>query len=285
MYVVINCDDLGLHPAVRRAVVDLGSAGAISSATLMANGPDFDASARINGVGIGVHLNLLRGAPICSPEQIPSLVDDDGLMLRSYGRLFRRYIAGRVSIDDVRREWSAQIERVIDAGVRPTHLDSEKHIHVWPRLGSLVAEIARRHGIRWMRRPVERLHLRVPAAGLFRIATLAVFALMSSRPTSGVSSADFSWGIAEQGVLLDPLRFRRYATSFRLRPRVLEIVCHPGVPTAEDPPLDPRFGVLRIADNWSVENAALQRPEWKTTLASLGAEVVNYGQIPELTGK
>ncbi len=283
MYVVINCDDLGLHPAVRRAVVGLGRAGAISSATLMANGPDFDASARIKGVGIGVHLNLLRGAPLCPPERIPSLVDDNGLMLGNYRKLFLRYMAGRVSLDDVRREWSAQVERVIDTGVKPTHLDSEKHIHAWPRLGGLVAEIARRHGIRWMRRPVERLHLAVPAGGFLRIATLAVFARSGSRLPSGVSRADFCWGIAEQGALLDPERFHRYAASFRTRPRILEIVCHPGVPADDDGPLDPRFGALRIAGNWSAENAALQSPAWKTSLASLGAELVNYGQIPEPT--
>jgi predicted glycoside hydrolase/deacetylase ChbG (UPF0249 family) len=221
--------------------------------------------------------------PLCSPERIPSLVDDDGLLLRSYRKLFLRYVAGRISLDDVRRECSAQIERVIDAGVRPTHLDSEKHIHAWPRLGAIVAEMASRYGIRWMRRPVERLHLGVPADGFLRIATLAVFALAGPRLPSGVSRADFSWGIAEQGALLTPERFRRYATSLRSMPRVLEIVCHPGITAADDGPLDPRFGVLRIADNWSVENAALESPAWKTTLASLGAEVVNYGQISEPT--
>jgi predicted glycoside hydrolase/deacetylase ChbG (UPF0249 family) len=281
MYVVINCDDLGLHPAVRQAARELGRVGAISSATLMANGPDFDESARVRDVGIGVHLNLLRGAPLCPPERIPSLVGKDGLLLSDYGRLFRRYAVGRLSLDDVRREWSAQVERVIEAGVRPTHLDSEKHIHAWPRVGAVALEIACRYGIRWMRRPVERLRTSVPAAGFFRIAALAIFALAVPRNSPSISRPDFSWGIAEQGALLDPERFRRYAGSFRRTPRILEIVCHPGIPAEEDPPIDPRFGSLRVAGNWAVEYAALRNPAWKTTLADLKAQLVDYGQIPE----
>ena len=38
---IINADDFGLAPGVNRAIVELQQAGALSSATLMANGPFF----------------------------------------------------------------------------------------------------------------------------------------------------------------------------------------------------------------------------------------------------
>ena len=38
---IINADDFGLAPGVNRAIIELQQAGALSSATLMANGPFF----------------------------------------------------------------------------------------------------------------------------------------------------------------------------------------------------------------------------------------------------
>jgi predicted glycoside hydrolase/deacetylase ChbG (UPF0249 family) len=281
MYVVINCDDLGLHPAVRRAVRELGREGAISSATVLANGPDFEESARVKEVGIGVHLNLLRGRPICPPERIPSLVGEDGLLLRDYGRLFRRYAAGRISVEEVRRECNAQVERVMDAGIRPTHLDSEKHIHAWPLIGAVAADVARRYRIRWMRRPVERLRSGVSAAGLLRIAALRVFSLAGPPVFPEVMRPDGCWGIADQGALLDPGRFLRYAEAFHKMPKALEIVCHPGMPEEGDPPIDPVFGSLRVAAVWEAESAALRDPAWKRAFEHLKAQMVDFGGIPE----
>ena len=100
MRVIVNVDDLGLHPAVRRAVEDLFRAGAVTSATLLVNGPDAAAAARIQGPGLGVHLNILRGKPLLPPSEIPSLVGPDGLFLGDYAALFRRYVTGRPAVED-----------------------------------------------------------------------------------------------------------------------------------------------------------------------------------------
>jgi len=44
---ILNADDFGLTPGVNRAIAELHTAGALASATLMANGAAFDDAVNI----------------------------------------------------------------------------------------------------------------------------------------------------------------------------------------------------------------------------------------------
>jgi chitin disaccharide deacetylase len=279
MFIVINSDDLGLHPAVRRAVAYLHSIGALGSATIMANGPDFGPASEIRGPGIGVHLNILRGPPLSDVGKIRSLVDDSGLLLGDYTRLFRKYATGRVDRREVRLEWSAQIERVIESGIRPTHLDSEKHIHAWPGLTEIVVELARYYGIAWVRRPIEKLRPGIGPKAALRVMALGLFGLGERKRYAGADRPDAVWGIARQGEALGPEAFAGYLRSLSPAPRVVEIVCHPGMPLPEDGPIDTRFGRLRVAGQWEPEARRLADPGWKSVFAEFGAVSADYGHI------
>jgi predicted glycoside hydrolase/deacetylase ChbG (UPF0249 family) len=48
-------------------------------------------------------------------------------------------------------EVAAQVERVVQAGIRPTHLDSHRHVHTVFPLGRIVVDVARRFGVRYVR--------------------------------------------------------------------------------------------------------------------------------------
>jgi predicted glycoside hydrolase/deacetylase ChbG (UPF0249 family) len=275
---IVNVDDLGLHPAVSRAVRRLARLGVVTSASLLANGPNFEEAARSPAVPTGVHLNLLRGRPILPPPAVRSLVDERGLLLGSYRRLLARHVRGGLRLDEIEREWDAQIARVRDIGVVPSHLDSEKHVHAWPRLMPIVQRLARRHSIGWIRRPVERLRFTgLPPMAILRIALLAWFGLFH-RPAAEVRWPDSTWGIADQGSLLRPARFARYVSSLDRR-GVLEIVCHPGLPQAEDPPLPEEVGRLRVAGQWLEEFRALSDSSWLDTVRELGLVLVSYESI------
>ncbi|MFN5497128.1 MAG: ChbG/HpnK family deacetylase, partial [bacterium] len=71
---IINVDDLGLHPAVRRAIEECAALGTVTSASVLANGPDIDAVKPIAGVSFGAHLNILRGKPLSPAHEVRSLV-------------------------------------------------------------------------------------------------------------------------------------------------------------------------------------------------------------------
>lgn len=276
MFVIVNVDDLGLHPAVRRAVADLSERGIVTSSTLMANGPDLEAASQLGGVGLGVHLNVLRGKPVSEPGRVSTLISDQKLFLGDYGRLLARYLARKVDLREVEAEWDAQISRIQDLGVRPTHLDSEKHIHAWPGMMTVATRLARRHGIGWVRRPRERgWAWRMDKGGL-RIKFLKVCSLRQRCPEQ-VRWPDHVWGIADQGDQLLPDAFKAYMAGSS--DRVVEIVCHPGMPRDNDPPLPADFGALRVGEQWRVEYDRLADPRWSDVLQSMQAQLVHYGQL------
>lgn len=290
MYVVVNVDDLGLHPAVRRAVEDLSALSRVTSATLLVNGPDAQAAARALGsssgsLGIGVHLNILRGRPESPAHEIRGLLRADGLFLANYVELFGRYLTKAFSVDDVEREWTRQVERALELGISPTHLDSEKHIHAWPGLFEAACRVAARFGIGWVRRPVELVSPARWDKGGRRARILNAFALWHKLPgalgLSGVACPKCVFGIADQGTDLLPQRLGAYMK--RVRPDVLEVVCHPGASVQGDGPLPEEYGPMRIAGQWQDERDALAAPGWGRALRESGARLAHYGQLDPAT--
>jgi len=283
MYVVVNVDDLGLSPAVRRAVEDLSALSRVSSATLLVNGPDASASARLSGsIGVGVHLNILRGRPESPGREIPGLLRADGLFLGDYVALFRRFLSRAFSPAIAELEWGRQVERAIELGVAPTHLDSEKHIHAWPGLFEAACRVAEKYGIGWVRRPVELVSpLRWDKGGR-RARILNTFALWHQLPAGGrVACPACVFGVADQGADLLPGRLAAYMK--RVRPDVLEVVCHPGAPLGDDDSSPADYGPMRISGQWRAELGALAAPGWDAVLRDAGARLVHYGQLDPAT--
>jgi len=52
-------------------------------------------------------------------------------------------------------ELARQVQRIADAGLAPTHLDTHKHTHLLPPVLDAVAKISEKFGIRWVRRPFD----------------------------------------------------------------------------------------------------------------------------------
>ena len=157
---VVNADDLGLTVGVNDGIFDAHDLGILTSASLFANAPATgDAIARGRqrpSLGIGAHLALVDGAPTLPPDDVPTLVADDGRFRRSWKPFIVACLQRRVSLDDVERELTAQIARLQRAGVRLTHLDAHKHVHAYPPIFAIVARLAIRFGIPAVRVPYER---------------------------------------------------------------------------------------------------------------------------------
>jgi len=52
-------------------------------------------------------------------------------------------------------ELRAQVRKIVDAGIRPSHLDTHKHTHLAPPVLDAVARLGEEFGIRWVRRPFD----------------------------------------------------------------------------------------------------------------------------------
>lgn len=157
---VLNADDFGLTRGINRAVGELHAAGAISSATLMANCNAFDDAAEVARahptLGVGCHIVLTDGTPVSPPGSIRSLLGRDGKNFRpSLADFVQAVLLGRIEEDEVAREAHAQIGKIQRAGIGITHIDTHKHVHLFPSIARPLLLVAERCGIGAVRNPFE----------------------------------------------------------------------------------------------------------------------------------
>jgi predicted glycoside hydrolase/deacetylase ChbG (UPF0249 family) len=157
---VVNADDLGLTVGVNDGIFDAHELGILTSASLFANAPaTADAIRRAHSLpslGVGVHLALVDGTPILPPGKVPTLVTGDGRFPSSWKPFIVACLQRRISLQEVERELTAQIERLRGSGIALTHLDAHKHVHAFPPVFAIVARLAVRFGIPVVRMPYEQ---------------------------------------------------------------------------------------------------------------------------------
>ena len=131
---ILHSDDFGLNREVNRAIIEVAQKGCLGSASLMTNGlaaeEALEQARDCTGLGVGLHLNIVRGRPLSNPEDIPSLVDNDGLFLNSVARIMTRSVRGKLVAAEVEAEYRRQVEFMLERDFVPTHLDGEKHSHI-----------------------------------------------------------------------------------------------------------------------------------------------------------
>ncbi len=128
---IINNDDFGMCHAINEAVIQSITEGVASSCTLMTPCPwVLHAMHRLRenpDIPVGVHLTAVseavyyRWGPLTPKEKAPSLVDEAGYFY-SEDRI-PEFLA-QVNLAELELEFRAQIEAVLAAGLKPTHMDS-----------------------------------------------------------------------------------------------------------------------------------------------------------------
>ena len=151
MRIIINADDLGISPEVNASIFDLMARGRITSATLLANGPEVEAAAREAArhpaCSFGVHLNLTQFRPLAPRPGLDSIMDDAG----SFSGRFREIPLTASLREAIFAEWSAQVERLVSLGVEVSHFDSHHHVHTVPGLFRVLKRVQRRFAVRRVR--------------------------------------------------------------------------------------------------------------------------------------
>ena len=276
LQLIINVDDIGLHPAVRRAVEACAALGTVTSASVLANGPDQDAIRPYPGVSLGAHLNILRGAPLSPASEVRSLVGSDGLFLGSTAKLAWRVLRRQIVASEVRLEWSRQVAHLRERGLALSHVDGEKHTHCLPGLFAIACDVAREHGIRWIRRSDERFGNAWLGAPAIRHGVLrALCAYVQTGPE--IRTTDAVWGIAEQGARLTPDACTRALKG--IGPRVIELVCHPGLRADGDPAPPATFGRMRVHELWEPEFRSLMDGAWQEAAARNGWQLTSFDRL------
>ena len=157
---IVNADDFGLTAGVNRAIAELHQAGLLTSTTLMARAAATDRAIQIAhsmpSLGVGCHIVLVDGEPVLPPSQIPTLIDTrTGRFRSSLGTFLVRLLAGRIRPPEIEAEAAAQIALLQSRGLRLTHIDTHKHVHMCPTVLRSVLRAARAAGILAVRNPFE----------------------------------------------------------------------------------------------------------------------------------
>ena len=284
---IVNADDLGWTAGVNRGIAEAHRSGIVTSASLLANGSSFEeaiALARTTpALGLGVHLNLSDGPPIAKPELVPTLLNAGGNLNYSPETLLLKIATRGISLREVEAEWDAQVGRIRDTRLPPTHLDGHKHVHMLPGLFEIALRVAKRHGIGAIRISHEASELRAAlSAGAGASASVILKQGIQARglkllardarvlaERAGISSTDHFCGIAQTGALTKEGVIRLLHS---LPEGTTELMCHPGYVDAAL-----RQTATRLQESRERELQILTDPEIRNIVASQGIRLIDYG--------
>ena len=282
---IINADDFGLTPGVNRAIAELHHANVLTSATLMATGVAFDeaaAIARANPtLGIGCHIVLTDGIPASPPQTIPTLLGPDGKTFRSsLVDFIQALLRGNINEEDIEREATAQIQKLQNAGIRITHLDTHKHTHLFPAVTQPLLRIAERHSIVAIRQPFEQpWSLALGHGNRLRRLQVKLLGRLKTRfehqpqiTGKKILTTDGTIGISATGNL-DAKTLRQILHAMPAE-GTFELCCHPGY---NDSDLD--HVTTRLRAHRDIERNALLTEIPAIALHPNAPRLINYGNL------
>lgn len=286
---IVNADDFGLTGGINRAVVDLNAAGALTSATLMAASPHFSEAVSLTrkqpSLGMGCHIVLLDGSPVADPESVPTLLNaasyrsGESFFRPTLGQFVRDLSLGRIGLQDIEREATAQIIRMQQAGVVVTHIDTHKHTHMFPTVLDAVTRAASACGIHAIRNPFEPEWsiVATPDSTLIRRSQVRFLRIFHKNFLRLIHKRKFTTTDGCLGVVATGTLDNRALRSIvnRLPEGTWELVCHPAYVDDEL-----RVTPTRLKESRAVELAALQSLPGILTGLSDHVEQIHFGQLP-----
>lgn len=268
---VINADDLGLHPRIDEGIFAARSDGVLTSATLLATGPTAAEAvrrARQARLPLGLHLCLTTHLTPAAPAREVRWLAPGGRFRRNWAELSAAWLSRLVPAEEVVTEFHAQVRRARELGAELDHLDTHQHLHLLPGLTAIVEVLAAELGVpvRW---PLDRpsAHWLVHPRSAVKAALLGSLARLKS--PSGVKRVR-AHGTFESGRLTERRLLRLIG---QLQPGDHEIVTHPGL----DPGVVKQDPTWRYG--WEEELAAVLSPRVREAVDARGIELISYGQL------
>ena len=143
MKLIVNGDDYGYCESVNQGIIDAHKNGIVTSTTIMAGMGGFDHGVKLlketKTLPAGVHMTLSCGRPLLTGHK--TIVDENG-------NFFKRLtpdVLAKFDTQEIYDEFVAQIEKVKNAGIEITHLDSHHHIHGALALKEVVEKICSKY--------------------------------------------------------------------------------------------------------------------------------------------
>lgn len=253
---VINADDFGFTRDVNAGIVHAHREGVLTATTLMANGGAFEDAVRLADenptLDVGCHLALVQGDSLLTGHRLP----------RTVPRMLLDVMARRL---DPYAEFRVQVETVLAAGIRPSHLDTHKHTHIAPPVFRAVVQLAAEFEIPFLRIPV-------PAAANAPLRR----AYSRFAESNGVRMVDHFTGFRLTGCLTEDTfsdALRKTADG------VTEFMCHPGFAGPEL-----HAAETRLKDSRLLELEALISPRIRQQIERDGIRLCSFREITSSAG-
>lgn len=257
---VVNADDFGFTRDVNQGIIEAHRNGILTATTLMSSGRAFDDAVRLakenSTLDIGVHLVLVGEPPF------PATV----------AQLTRAVMLKKIRIYE---ELSAQVRKVLDAGLMPSHLDTHKHTHLLPPVLDAVARISEEFKIPWVRRPFDFPITPRGVSWKKRAVSRALGAVRGRfervLATHGCRSTDHFAGFQITG----KFDASDLAALIRSLPEgSTEFMCHPGICASEL-----RAARTRLKESRERELRALTAPQVRDALRESGVELATFNSL------
>ena len=261
---IVNADDYGLTVKVSRAILKAHRSGIVTSTSVLTLSPAFDSCAAwlrdVPKLGTGAHLAAVgEDPPLLSAAEIPTLVDRRGRLAPSWRQFLPRAAGGRIDPDDLRREFGAQMERILAAGLTIDHLDTHQNLHLWPLVRDVVMDLGERHDVKVIR--ITRSAAPTPVGVTVRRLGRRLERRCRAR---GWHYARASTGLDEAGNLDLPSMIKALHRLSATRALSAELATHPGEPD------DPARARYPWGYQWEAEFSALMS-------GTVGHAVKEYG--------
>lgn len=268
---IVSGDDLGLHEAINRGVLEAHEEGIVTSASIGACGRAFDHACRLverrRRLDLGIHLTLVEEKPLLGPEVLKTLAPKR-VFPKSYRHLFLRLMNGGVDLREIEMEWDAQIQKVLQAGLRISHIDSHQHTHFFPQLRPILFKLAEHYEIKRIRAGARV----VPSRTKFSVflAPLAKTVHRAAR-SRGIATPDALWLPSPSGRITG---LQLVNGIPNLPEGVTEVVVHPGADQGALERAYPDWGF-----KWQQELAAVKATDVRDALARHRVELTRYSEL------
>ena len=275
---IVHADDFGLTEMVNAGIFKAYKEGFLTSTSIMAVGEGYEHAIEIAGVeaglDVGVHLTLIEEKPLLPAHNVRSLVTGGGRFPADAFLFFKRYCCGKIKIVEVYRELDAQICKVLESGIKVSHLDSHQHLHMLPGVLQVTLRLARKYNIKAIRFPGEKIKpllLWKRPAPLHRVLLsqfLRCFCI-AGRKKELIPVPDF-YGFINSGSLKkeDVVRILKSLPD----KGTAELMCHPGLD-------DPKSPYHHWNYRWQEELDVLLNPELPSLLRKLNVTLISYRDI------
>lgn len=147
MKIIFNADDFGYSKGVNLGIVEAYQNGVVRSTTIMAGMVGFDHATVLSkenrGLKVGAHLTLTAGKSVGGVYR--TITDEKGNFLK-LNVLEARAKDKEIDLDEVEREYEAQIQKIMSAGIEADHFDSHHHTHNLEGIVEVFLKLAKKYG-------------------------------------------------------------------------------------------------------------------------------------------